>query len=342
MKQFFAMLLLLVALLSGWLGVSVVRTVGVLANPQALTEALPWPWLRDQLVIPKAQEQAQNMALHLPPQEPALWVARSLAHAHKATWQAVVNALLPPAKVGPLLAGTWSLVWEALWHPGTGPREIPLTPWKQQIAQGLDPALRVLLDAMPSCTPQENLALAQAALIHRWDKAPLCRPPNRVLQVFWPTVIHKAQKSVQASLPDVWPIERLLPPDVLANLRRVFVLAPLVGWGLVGLGGLVALWGVALAAEGLAGWLSGIGKVLLVYDAGLFVMARWGLRMMRLWQQQASLSPALKASLEQADVWLRLFWRAVWAPVTPWMWGLLGVGIVLWGGGLLLRAGRSP
>lgn len=341
MKQVFAVLLLLLALSLGWLGLGLVRTVGALANPHFWVEALPWPWLRDEILLPKAQEQVQNLAAHLPPQEPAQWVARALAQADQETWRAMVDALLPPEKMGDLLTATWPPLWKALLQPGAGPQEISLIPWKQQLTQGVGPALEVLLNALPICTPQENLALAQAALTRRWDKAPLCRPPRNVLDAFWPTLVQEAQKGVQTTLPDAWPLHRLLPPEALAALRRVFVLAPLVGWGLVGVGGLVALLSVALAAEGLAGWLAWGGSVLLVYGAGAFAMARWGLQMvMRLWERQASIPPALQSPLVQTDLWPR-FWHAMWDPVMPWMLGLMGAGVVLWGGGLLLRT-RTP
>lgn len=333
MKRLVAVCFLLLALLLGWMGLGVVRLVGVLANPQALTQVFPWPWVRDRFVLPKAQEQVQNLAAHLPPQDPALWVARALAQADEATWRAMADALLPPEKMDDLWAATWPSLWKALRQPGAGSQEIALTPWKQQLTQGVGPALEALWDALPLCSPQENMAMAQTVLTERWDEAPLCRPPRQVLETFGPTLIQEAQRTLQRSLPDTLPIHRWLPAEALATLRRVFLLAPLVGWGLVLMGGLLALWGVALAAEDLAGWLAWAGSGLLVYGIGVFVMAKWGLPLvMRLGTRQAWLPTG-------SSSWLGSFWRAMWEPVAPWMWGLLGVGIVLWGGGLLLRAG---
>ena len=333
MRTLLVVILLFFALTLGWLGLTAVRAVGALADPQTLAQALPWTWIRDRVLLPQAREQMAGLAGRFPPQHPVQWVVRALNQADESTWREMIDALLPPDRAQALWVETWPSLWKSLTHPAAGSQEISLTPWKEQLTQGIGPALQVLLDALPACDFQENLALAQAALARRWDTAPLCRPPRTVLDAFWPQVVVQAQEAIAAALPETLPLHRLLPPEALAALRRLFVLVPLIGWGLVGLAGVLALVGVALAGAGRWAWLGGAS---LTFGGGLWAIAHYGGDLG--WRWVASLlprSPDLPLMLGQT-VWPGL-WQAMWNPVLPWAWGMMGVGLVLFLGGLLLR-----
>ncbi len=338
MRRFFAVLVLLLAWGLGWSGLTVVRAVGALADPQVVAKVLPWPWLRDTMIIPRAQGQAADLAAHLPPQEPSQWVARALAQADEATWREMVDALLPPEKVPDLMADFWSPLWQALTRPGLETQKIPLTPWKEQLVQGIEPAMDVLLDALPPCYFQENLMLAQAALTQRWDEAPLCRPPRNVLDTFKPQMVAQGQEMVRRALPDALPLAQLFPADAVAMLRRVLVVTPLVGWGLVVLGGLLALLSAALAGRGAGGKLAWAGLAAMGYGLGIVLLARRGGEMVQsLLAQTVPFPPGARGMFAQAHLVTR-YWQAMWASVLPWAWGLVGLGLILVGGGWALRS----
>ncbi len=330
-QRFLGALLLILALPIAWLGALTLRSVSVLADPQVLAETLPWPLVRDQGLIPAARRQVAELINRLPPDNPALFAVRVLNAADEATWQEAVDALLPQDKVRPLLVDTLAqgLAWITHPSPGT-PENLDLTPWKQVLTQGTDAALEVVLNHLRPCNFVENAQLAQAALQGRWDTAPLCRPPQQVVALAWTPLAQEVQDAVQR-LPDQRPWREVLPAEVTARLRQVFLVGPLLGWGLVALGGLLALIGAGLLATTWGGRLAWLGGAVAVYGGGLWALARWGL---------AATSSLLARQLPAESVGAmvafealaRPLWQAMWAPVTSWTFALVGIG----GGAILI------
>ncbi len=334
-------LLLLSALLAGWLGMTLLRGMAVLRTPPLWSTALPWRLVRDQGVIPAAQRQVRLLAERLPPDNPTVFALRWLAGANQETWREVVDALLPPEEAADLWAETLAqaLAWSTTPRPAPS-QNLDLTPWKQRLAQGAEDALAVFLEDLPPCGWMENAQLVQAALQGRWDVAPLCRPPRQALEVVWPSLVRQVQAAIQR-LPDSVPWSEVVPAEVAVRWRRAFRWGPWLGWGALALGVVLALGGAWLAGVDLWGRLMWLNGALALYAAGLWALGRWGLlgALGLLRRGMPPESPVAGLAWQA----LRTLWPAMWAPVRPWALGLLGVCAGLWALGVLRSSvGRLP